>query len=189
MDISTFYALFSATCFTLTGLWWSVVQSRPEWGRDPAMRRTIGGVYLSFFLPALMGLFAQVGGTESPVIWRASFVVIALVGGVSMIALLAQARGDRQTWSVVAMQAAAGVVYGAIAVLGVVPEIVGGLGLRRPGPKLRLHVTTKALPVNQIQVGELLPTLAVDRRAGFEQMDQALGERVGHDDPGWKIVT
>jgi len=130
VDISTFYALFSATCFTLTGLWWNVVQNRREWGRDPAMRRTIGGVYLSFFLPALMGLFAQVGGTESPVIWRASFVVIALVGGVSMIALVAQARGDRQTWSVVAIQAAAGVVYGAIAVLGVVPEIVGGLGLR-----------------------------------------------------------
>ena len=130
MDINTFYALFSATCFTLTGLWWNVVNNRPEWGRDPAMRRTIGGVYLSFFLPALMGLFAQVGGTESPVIWRASFVVIALVGGVSMIALLAQARGDRQTWSVVATQAAAGVVYGAIAVLGVVPEIVGGFGLR-----------------------------------------------------------
>jgi hypothetical protein len=63
------------------------------------------------------------------------------------------------------------------------------LGLRRPGPELRPHVTAKALPVNEIQVGELLPALAVDRRAGFEQMDQALGERVGHDDPGWKIVT
>lgn len=130
MDVNTFYALFSATCFTLTGLWWTVVHNRPEWSRDPSMRRTIGGVYLSFFLPALMGLFAQVGGTESPFIWRASFVVIALVGGVSMIALLAQARGDRQTRSVVAIQAAAGVVYGAIAVLGVVPEIIGGLGLR-----------------------------------------------------------
>ncbi|GAA1804438.1 hypothetical protein [Agromyces neolithicus] len=130
MDINTFYALFSATCFTLTGLWWNVVHNRPGWGRNPAMRRAIGGVYLSFFLPALMGLFAQVGGTESPVIWRASFVVIALVGGVSMIVLLAQARADRQTWSVVATQAAAGVVYAVIAVLGLAPELVGGLGLR-----------------------------------------------------------
>ncbi len=130
MDIDTFYALFSATCFTLTGLWWNVVHSRPDWGRDPAMRRAIGGVYLSFFLPALMGLFAQVGGTESPGIWRASFVVIALIGGVSTIVLLAQARGDRTTPTVAATQAAAGIVYVAIAVLGVAPELVGGLGLQ-----------------------------------------------------------
>jgi hypothetical protein len=35
----------------------------------------------------------------------------------------------------------------------------------------------------------LLPALAVHGGTGFEQMDQALGERVGHDDPGWKIVA
>ncbi len=30
MDVSTFYALFSATCFTLVGLWWTVVErNRP----------------------------------------------------------------------------------------------------------------------------------------------------------------
>ena len=33
MDISTFYALFSATCFTLLGLWWSVVQRHEDWLR------------------------------------------------------------------------------------------------------------------------------------------------------------
>ena len=47
----------------------------------------------------------------------------------------------------------------------------------------------KPLPVNPIQVGELLPALAVGRRCGFEQMDQALGERVGHDNPAWKIMA
>lgn len=38
MDISTFYALFSATCFTLLGLWWNVIQNNPEWtaGRGAA---------------------------------------------------------------------------------------------------------------------------------------------------------
>ena len=35
MDVSTFYALFSATCFTLTGLWWSVVEKHRHWLRDP----------------------------------------------------------------------------------------------------------------------------------------------------------
>ena len=61
--------------------------------------------------------------------------------------------------------------------------------LRRPGPELRPHVAAKSFPVNEIQIGELLPALAVHGSAGFEQMDQALGERVGHDDPGWKIVA
>ncbi|GAB2566051.1 hypothetical protein [Leucobacter ruminantium] len=64
------------------------------------MRRTIGGIYLSFLLPALMGLFAQVGGTESPIVWRLSFVIIAVIGGVSMLRLLARAGADPSaaTW-------------------------------------------------------------------------------------------
>ena len=92
MDVSTFYALFSTTCFTLTGLWWNVVRARKDWTSDPPMRRTIGGIYLSFLLPALMGLFAQVGGTESPLLWRMSFVVIAIVTAcsVGMAQLLAR---------------------------------------------------------------------------------------------------
>ena len=28
MDLSTFYALMSATCFTLVGLWWTVIERR-----------------------------------------------------------------------------------------------------------------------------------------------------------------
>ena len=64
MDIS-FYALFSATCFTLLGLWWNVLQLNTAWVSVDE-RRAVGGVYLTFLLPALMGLFAQVGGTETP---------------------------------------------------------------------------------------------------------------------------
>ena len=81
MDVTTFYALFSATCFTLLGLRWTVVQRHEEWLRNAEQRAVVGGVYLSFLLPALMGLFAQVGGTETPAIWRVSFVGIAVVGG------------------------------------------------------------------------------------------------------------
>ncbi len=88
MDVSTFYALFSATCFTLVGLWWTVVERNRPWLRDPATRRRVGAVYLSFLLPALMGLFAQVGGTEVPLFWRASFVVIAAVGALGTVRLL-----------------------------------------------------------------------------------------------------
>ena len=92
MDVSTFYALFSATCFTLVGLWWNVVQGRPVWMRDPDLRRAVGGVYLAFLLPAMMGLFAQVGGTETPAIWRGSFVIVAVIGVVSTLSLLTRSR-------------------------------------------------------------------------------------------------
>lgn len=129
MDVSTFYALFSTTCFTLTGLWWNVVRSRRDWTSDPAMRRTIGGIYLSFLLPALMGLFAQVGGTESPLIWRLSFVVIAIIGGASMVRLIAQARGDGTRSSIRWTQIGTVVVYLALAVIGVAPQLVTWTGL------------------------------------------------------------
>ena len=52
MDISTFYALFSATCFALLGFWWNLLQGNPHWLRDPETRAAVGGVYLSFLLPA-----------------------------------------------------------------------------------------------------------------------------------------
>ncbi|MFJ3922233.1 hypothetical protein [Streptomyces sp. NPDC090022] len=127
MDVSTFYALFSATCFTLVGLWWNVVQSHADWMREPALRRVVGGIYLSFLLPALMGLFAQVGGTEQPQIWRGAFVVLALIGCVCTLQLLARSRGDR---FVAGQQAGATLLYALIAVVGAFPELAGHIGLR-----------------------------------------------------------
>src|SRR5829696_6814677 len=131
MDVTTFYALFSATCFTLLGLWWSVVQRHEGWLRDPGRRAVVGGVYLSFLLPALMGLFAQVGGTETPAIWRVSFVGIAIVGGVSTFRLLRRSRSRtglqgplmRHQWVVV-------VVYALVAVIGAFPELAEPLQVK-----------------------------------------------------------
>jgi MFS family permease len=131
MDVNTFYALFSATCFTLLGLWWGVVQRHEEWMRDPRLRGIVGGVYVSFLLPALMGLFAQVGGTESPAFWRVSFVVVAVIGVISTLRLLRSQREApvlrgplmRNRWAVA-------VVYGLVAVVGAAPEIVTPLGVR-----------------------------------------------------------
>jgi hypothetical protein len=126
MDVSTFYALFSASCFTLVGLWWGVVQRDLGWTRDPARRHAVAGVYLAFLLPALMGLFAQVGGVETPEVWRTSFVVIALVGCVTTVRLLAQ-ETDR---SVTAVRAGAVATYALVALLGVFPGMADPLGLR-----------------------------------------------------------
>jgi hypothetical protein len=129
MDVSTFYALFSATCFTLVGLWWSVVQKHEAWLRTPHGRRDAGGIYLAFLLPALMGLFAQVGGTTNPLIWRVSFVVVALIGCWSTLRLLQRSRADGDSGVFARHRWIAALLYALIAVLGVAPEIVDPLGV------------------------------------------------------------
>ncbi|KOU40855.1 hypothetical protein ADK55_31045 [Streptomyces sp. WM4235] len=130
MDVSTFYALFSATCFTLVGLWWNVVQGHSEWMRAPALRRVVGGIYLSFLLPALMGLFAQVGGTEQPWIWRASFVVIAVIGCASTLRLLARDRAEGVGAGLVWHRVGVIVLYVLIAVVGSAPEMADVVNLK-----------------------------------------------------------
>lgn len=121
MDTSTFYALFSATCFALLGFWWNLLQVNPHWLRDQATRSAVGGVYLSFLLPALMGLFAQVGGPGTTTIWRISFVAIALVGLLATLRALPHSR--RSDVGDTANRVAAMVLYALIAVVGLVPEV------------------------------------------------------------------
>ena len=128
MDISTFYALFSATCFALLGFWWHLLQGNPHWLRDPATRSAVGGVYLSFLFPALMGLFAQVGGTGTTTIWRISFVAIAVLGLLATLRALPHSRRsdvDDTLNRVIAI-----VLYALIAVVGLVPEIGGRFDLK-----------------------------------------------------------
>lgn len=129
MDVSTFYALFSATCFTLVGLWWSVVQKHEAWLRSTAGRRDAGGIYLAFLLPALMGLFAQIGGTTNPLIWRVSFVGVALIGCWSTLRLLQRSRADGEAGAFARHRWVAAAIYALVAVLGVAPELVRPLGI------------------------------------------------------------
>jgi hypothetical protein len=79
MDISTFYAVTSAICFTLVGLWWSVVKDKSQWFADEARKRLAGGVYASFLIPGVMSLAAQIG-VDSQLIWRGVFVIASLAG-------------------------------------------------------------------------------------------------------------
>jgi hypothetical protein len=129
MDISTFYALFSATCFTLLGLWWNVLQLNSAWIGVEDERRAVGGIYLTFLLPALMGLFAQVGGAETPMIWRVSFVVVAIIGCISTLRLLTVLRtasDDRPRGKYVATL----VIYLLVVVIGAYPEIAEPLNIK-----------------------------------------------------------
>lgn len=127
MDLSSFYALVSGTCFTLAGLWWMVVDRRAEWRVTASDRLSAAGVYLSFLLPALMSLAAQIN-PERAIFWRAGFVLAAVTGITGTTRLLAGSarsvagRPNRKGWL-------AATVYALIGILGVYPDLVRPLGL------------------------------------------------------------
>jgi hypothetical protein len=56
MTLDNFYALLSGICFALTGLWWTVVEGRKDWLKNPELRSMAGGVYASFLIPGVMSL-------------------------------------------------------------------------------------------------------------------------------------
>ncbi|NJC94922.1 MAG: hypothetical protein C3F07_12800 [Anaerolineales bacterium] len=128
MDISTFYAVTAATCFTLVGLWWSVVKDKLEWFTDEARKRMAGGVYASFLIPGVMSLAAQVG-LDNPLIWQGVFV-IAAGAGISYSSRLIQVtrKADpkgafsRNSWVVP-------VIYGLILFFALLPGFARLLGL------------------------------------------------------------
>jgi hypothetical protein len=126
MDLADFYSLMSITCFTLVGLWWTVVEKHTPWKTDRRRRRLAGGVYLSFLLPGLMSTFAQVDA-GNPLVWRTSFALAAVVGVVTTLQLVSVDRGThrgpfrRFRWLVAA-------VYGVILALAAVPPLAGLLG-------------------------------------------------------------
>lgn len=76
-----------------------------------------------------MGLFAQVGGTEVPVFWRSSFVIIAAAGALGTVRLLRAGRDDPDAGVFARLWWASAVVYAVIAVVGVAPEIARTVGL------------------------------------------------------------
>lgn len=128
MELTTFYAIVSATGFTLVGLWWSALDRRRDLLADPHTRRLAGGVYLTFLLPGLMGLFAQVqpGGST---VWRLSFGLTAIVGAVSTLRLISADRVvaapgpfSRHRWLVA-------LLYAVILIIGIAPAVPGALGL------------------------------------------------------------
>ena len=63
----------------MLGVWWSVTTSRREqWMADPRKRRMAYDKTLHFLVP---GLFSQLAilGLASPIIWRVTFVVAAVI--------------------------------------------------------------------------------------------------------------
>jgi hypothetical protein len=130
MDTNMFYAVTAATCFTLVGLWWSVVKSKPEWLKSEAARRLAGGVYASFLIPALMSMGAQIGGTTQPLLWQLIFIVAGGLGLYSSWRLMQETNiGElygpfsKNRWAVPAL-------YGIVILFAFFPGLARLLGLQ-----------------------------------------------------------
>jgi hypothetical protein len=123
--LTDFYISFSAVCFTLLGLWLVVVQVRiGEWQASPVHRRRTYGVALHFSLPGMMSLLALIN-SQSSVLWRTSFAIVAIGGAV----VLAAVRGPAPAKLGLAAYLAAIALYILIGVLALAPRITGELGV------------------------------------------------------------
>ena len=121
MDLSTFYALMSVTCFTLVGLWWTAIERHDEWRDDRRLRGLAGGTYLSFLLPGVMSMFAQVN-PDNPLMWRVSFGLASIVGLVTSVRLIT-VESPSHVGPFRRFRWLAPVLYALIVVLGVAPEL------------------------------------------------------------------
>jgi len=129
MDINTFYAVTAATCFTLVGLWWSVVKGKPEWFKDEAKKRMAGGVYASFLIPALMSMGAQVGG-ENSVIWQLVFIIAALAGVSFSRKLISLTRQTNPTGAFSKNSWVVPLLYGIVLFFAIFPRLAFLFGLQ-----------------------------------------------------------
>jgi hypothetical protein len=130
MSLDSFYAVVSGTCFALVGLWWGVVQFNKRWLQNAETRALAGGVYLSFLIPGVMSLIAQVSG-DNKLIWRVTFVVAAALGMYFTTRLILKTRSStspsgpfrRNRWIVI-------LLYLLVLIFGAAPELAEPLGLK-----------------------------------------------------------
>jgi hypothetical protein len=130
MTLDSFYAIVSGTCFALVGLWWGVVQFNRKWLKQDETRTLAGGIYLSFLIPGVMSLIAEVSG-DNKIIWRVTFVVAAALGMYFTARLIWKTRAStgpigpfrRHRWIVI-------VVYLLVLIFGAAPELAKPLNLQ-----------------------------------------------------------
>jgi hypothetical protein len=128
MDTQSFYALMAGTCFGLVGLWWNVVRAKPEWVKDEQLRTLASGVYLSFLIPGLMSLVAQVSG-GSPLIWQVTFGLAAILGIFYTTRLMSKTRTTAPKTSFYRNRWGTVVIYAFILVFAIFPGLALVIGL------------------------------------------------------------
>ncbi len=129
MSIDAFYAVVGGIGFTLHGLWWVVVQDRPEWSRDRSRRLLAYVVGLHLLIPAMTSVLSLIAPDE-PFVWRASFVTAGLVGIVGVVLVLRAIREDMDAPGLAkAVQYVVLPVYAVITILALDPTLPARLGL------------------------------------------------------------
>jgi hypothetical protein len=128
MNIQAFYALMAGTCFGLVGLWWNVVRAKPEWAKDEQLRTLASGVYLSFLIPGLMSLVAQVSG-DNRLIWQVTFALAAVLGIYYTTRLIRKTRAAAPKTSFYRNRWGAVVIYVFILIFALLPGLALFLGL------------------------------------------------------------
>jgi hypothetical protein len=128
MNVQSFYALMAATCFGLVGLWWNVVRAKPEWARDAQLRMLAEGVYLSFLIPGLMSLIAQVSG-DNRLIWQVAFALAAGMGIYYTTRLIRKTRGTAPKTSFYRNRWGTVVIYVLILIFALFPGLALFIGL------------------------------------------------------------
>ena len=129
MDIDTFYTVIGGIGFTLHGLWWVVVQDRPEWSRNRSRRLLAYVVGLHLLIPAMTSVLSLIAPDE-PLVWRATFVTAGLVGILGVALVLRAIREDLDAPRLAqAVQWVVLPVYALITLLALDPTIPARLGL------------------------------------------------------------
>jgi hypothetical protein len=129
MDIQAFYAFMAGICFTLVGLWWNVVKSKPRWKEDETLRELALGVYLSFLFPGLMSMAAQVG-IENPILWRLSFFTASVLGIIYTSKISAKTRHVLPGAGFHSKRWGINLLYGLILFFAVFPSLSQFLGIK-----------------------------------------------------------
>ena len=106
------------------------MQFNKDWLKHDETRALAGGIYLSFLIPGVMSLIAQVSG-DNKIIWRATFVIAAALGMTFTARLIMKTRTApgpigpfrRYRWIVIGL-------YLLILVFGAAPELADPLNLK-----------------------------------------------------------
>jgi hypothetical protein len=143
--IETFYTVAGAVAFTLHGLWWVVVQSKPDWRQDRSRRLLAYVVSLHFLLPGAMSLLSIVA-PDTPLVWQLVFTAAGLLGVVGVLLLLQAVREEHDAPHLVAaIQWAVLPVYVLVTILALLPGIPSAIGLPLSALQVEAIVVTAVL--------------------------------------------
>ncbi len=128
-----FYQTVAQLSFTLLGLWWLVLQTKySEWIHDRLRRRMATNITLYFLLPGSMSLLALLA-TNSRLLWQVSFIIAAVIGGVTAILFLRDALKSqwRNPWTIRVISLASGLglaLYILVIIVALVPNVFSAMG-------------------------------------------------------------